>query len=91
MGRRRCRRRCRCRCRCRRWCGCRRRCGHAAQGIGLDVALNSSLAVTKAHKGQKVTTGDAKPITNVVASPFAPKNKSVNGEKDVFVSFREFV
>ena len=53
--------------------------------------LNPSLAVTKAHKSQKVTTGDAKPIMNVVASPFAPKNKSVNGEKDVFVSFREFV
>ena len=61
------------------------------QGIGFDVVLNPSLVVTEAHEGQKVTTGDAKPITNVVASPFAPKNKSVNGEKDVFVSFREFV
>ena len=53
--------------------------------------LNPSLVVTKAHESQKVTTGDAKPIMNVVASPFAPKNKSVNGEKDVFVSFGEFV
>ena len=65
--------------------------GRSVQRIGLDVVLNPSLIVTEAHEGQKVTTGDAKPITNVVASPFAPKNKSVNGEKDVFVSFREFV
>ena len=53
--------------------------------------MNPSLVVAEAHKSQKVTTDDAKPIMNVVASPFAPKNESVNGEKDVFVSFREFV
>ena len=53
--------------------------------------MNPSLVVTEAHKSQKVTTGDAKPIANVVTSSFASKNKSVNGEKDVVISFREFV
>ena len=55
------------------------------------MALNPSQVVAETHKGQKLTTGDAKPITNVVTSSFASKNKGVNGEKDVVISFREFV
>ena len=53
--------------------------------------MNPSLVVAEAHEGQKVTTGDAKPITNVVTSPFVSKNKGVNGKEDVVISFREFV